>query len=80
MDPQGGMSPEAFERAYWQAFYCLFGDEGGRVLKAMLLTKTAGHPGPEWMRVQTGLREIFQWQATAVQDLAIRLAQGKPRD
>lgn len=64
----------SYDKSYWVAFNEVFGETTGRVLQALLQTKTAKEPGPEWHRVQVSLQSMLGPQALAVLTLADRLA------
>lgn len=77
------MPPLTFEAAYWKSFDLVFGEEGGRILRAMLLAKaeTRGRKtGRAWETVHRELEEILSEQARAILALAERIQAGQGQD
>ncbi len=71
--PRGVQADEAYQEAYWKAFYRFFGAQNGAVVKSMLLAKfPRGDRGKEEIdRVCFGLRQTMGWIADAVEKAAL---------
>jgi hypothetical protein len=70
------LPPLSFERAYWRAFNLVFGEQEGRVLRAVLLAKAEARgrrAATAWETVHGELEEILADQARAILALAERI-------